>query len=224
MANPGPYQQYQYQQQRQQQQQQYNQPGGTAMHQQPPPSLQQQFSDSHQGSLHQGQGSWGGQGQTQLASPTKDVNTASLCKTGQETVQEIVQKTLEIFQVLHQLKLPNNTAGNSVQMYQDKKAKLEDHMKAIQVSFKKLRLMYNKVQEICQHFDTKQTECLIPYINGPEVDDGGAHATEAVRYSSEEHREIAEQIRNKNRHLKEIIDQLRTVIWEINTMAAMRKT
>ena len=33
-----------------------------------------------------------------------------------------------------------------------------------------------------------------------------------------------QQIRSKNRYLKQIIDQQRIVVWEINTMLAMRKT
>ena len=37
---------------------------------------------------------------TQLSSPAKEVNTASLCKIGQELVQDIVQKTQEVFQTL----------------------------------------------------------------------------------------------------------------------------
>lgn len=36
----------------------------------------------------------------QMASPTKDVNTAALCRVGQEFVQEIVQKTAEVFGIL----------------------------------------------------------------------------------------------------------------------------
>ena len=33
-----------------------------------------------------------------------------------------------------------------------------------------------------------------------------------------------QQIRMKNRQLKEIIDQSRTIVWEINTMMTMRKS
>lgn len=39
----------------------------------------------------------------------KDLNTASLCKFGQETVQEIVSRTLELFQILKGLTPPNGT-------------------------------------------------------------------------------------------------------------------
>ena len=33
-----------------------------------------------------------------------------------------------------------------------------------------------------------------------------------------------QQVRHKNQQLKEIIDQIRTIIWEINTMITMRRT
>jgi len=35
---------------------------------------------------------------------------------------------------------------------------------------------------------------------------------------------VLQQLQMKNRQLKEIIDQLRTIIWEINTMMTMRRT
>lgn len=40
----------------------------------------------------------------------------------------------------------------------------------------------------------------------------------------EEHRDMVERIQLKSRQLKEIIDHIRTIIWEINTMITMRKT
>ena len=36
----------------------------------------------------------------QMSSPTKDVNTASLCSVGQQAVQDLVQKTQEVFKLL----------------------------------------------------------------------------------------------------------------------------
>ena len=45
---------------------------------------------------------------------------------------------------------------------------------------------------------------------------------EAYRLALEEHNELIQQLAQKNRHIKEIIDQMRNIIWEINTMLAMR--
>lgn len=41
----------------------------------------------------------------------KEFNTASLCRFGQETVQEIVSRTLELFQTLKVLQPPNGTVS-----------------------------------------------------------------------------------------------------------------
>ena len=47
---------------------------------------------------------------------------------------------------------------------------------------------------------------------------------DAYRTAFEEHNELIQQITLKNRHLKDIIDQMRNIIWEINTMLAMRRS
>ncbi len=48
----------------------------------------------------QGQPGLGGTPTQGMASPNKEVNMATLCRMGQETVQEIVTKTNEVFSVL----------------------------------------------------------------------------------------------------------------------------
>lgn len=45
---------------------------------------------------------------------------------------------------------------------------------------------------------------------------------EQYKQAVDEHNELVQQITFKNRHLKEIIDQMRNIVWEINTMLAMR--
>ncbi|KOX67461.1 Mediator of RNA polymerase II transcription subunit 30 [Melipona quadrifasciata] len=45
--------------------------------------------------------------QQQQQQHNKEFNTASLCRFGQETVQDIVSRTLEVFQTLRVLQLPN---------------------------------------------------------------------------------------------------------------------
>lgn len=48
--------------------------------------------------------------------------------------------------------------------------------------------------------------------------------SEAYRQASEECKELMDQVTLKNKHLKEIVDHLRRIIWEINTMLAMRRS
>ena len=45
---------------------------------------------------------------------------------------------------------------------------------------------------------------------------------EPCKSALEEHKELIQQLVLKNKHIKEIIDQMRNIIWEINTMLAMR--
>lgn len=45
------------------------------------------------------------QQQQQQAQAARDVNTASLCRIGQETVQDIVIRTMEIFQLLRNMQV-----------------------------------------------------------------------------------------------------------------------
>lgn len=44
---------------------------------------------------------------TQVTQASRDINTASLCKIGQETVQDIVSRTQEIFQTLKTIQVFN---------------------------------------------------------------------------------------------------------------------
>ena len=45
---------------------------------------------------------------------------------------------------------------------------------------------------------------------------------DVYRKDLEEHAELTNQLMAKNRKLKKIIDDMRVLIWEINTMLAMR--
>lgn len=46
----------------------------------------------------------------------------------------------------------------TMQNYQERKAKLDDHMREIQLLFKKLRVVYTKVGNSCIPYDTKPIE------------------------------------------------------------------
>ena len=66
-------------------------------------------------------------------------------------------------------------------------------------------------------------ESLIPYKDDQtmknEID---KKRGEPYKSALEEHNELIQQLVLKNKHIKEIIDQMRNIIWEINTMLAMR--
>lgn len=155
----------------------------------------------------------------------KEYNTASLCRFGQDTVQEIVTRTLELFQTLKVLQPPNGTAQGA-NMANEKKSKVQEQLRALKLLFKRLRLIYEKCNENCQLQGMEYTdiESLIPLKEEWDMKSDEKKTSEAYRLACEESKEIMEQVIMKNRHLKEIIDHLRRIISEINTMLNMRRS
>ncbi|KAJ8735376.1 hypothetical protein PYW07_006996 [Mythimna separata] len=154
----------------------------------------------------------------------KEFNTASLCKFGQETVQDIVSRTQDVFQTLKAIQPPNGT-HNGENASNDKKAKMQEQLRTIRLLFKRLRLIYEKCNETCQGMEYTHMESLIPLKDEAEnkaLDE--RRNTESYRLALEENRELTEQVVLKNKQLKEVITNLRTIIWEINVMLTMRRS
>ncbi|XP_060082873.1 mediator of RNA polymerase II transcription subunit 30-like [Ylistrum balloti] len=169
-----------------------------------------------------------GQMAPQMMSPgaTKELNAITLCKKGQEFVQDIVAKVTEIFKQLQtkQMPLPNGLNATTA-AYMDKRSKLEENLQTLSMGFKKLHLFYSKVNEMSKDCDNLSEEALIPIEGQPFEDRMSTSSSEVYyRYVVDENREVIEQLQAKNRELKDIIDQMRVIIWEINTMLVMRKT
>ncbi|EZA61288.1 hypothetical protein DMN91_012660 [Ooceraea biroi] len=155
----------------------------------------------------------------------KEFNTASLCRFGQETVQEIVSRTLELFQTLKVLQPPNGTAQGAT-MANEKKNKVVEQLKMLKMMYKRLRLIYEKCNENCQLQGMEYThiESLIPLKEEWDMKSDEKKSSEAYRLACEESKEVMEQVVLKNRHIKEVIDHLRRIISEINTMLNMRRS
>nr|XP_023016878.1 mediator of RNA polymerase II transcription subunit 30-like [Leptinotarsa decemlineata] len=163
--------------------------------------------------------------QQQQQQQSKEFNTASLCRLGQETVQDIISRTLEVFQTLKQIQPPNGTP-QSTSTSNEKKAKVQELLRTIRVLFKRLRLIYEKCNENCQLQGMEYThiESLIPFKDEIDPKHDEKKNSEAYRLACEESKEVMEQVVLKNKQLKEVIDHLRRIIWEINTMLTMRKS
>jgi mediator of RNA polymerase II transcription subunit 30 len=109
----------------------------------------------------------------------------------------------------------------------EKQNRLQDVLKGIGMLFKRLRVCWDKCQENTLGMEFLPMESLIPLKD--DMQDSNRTELEKKRgdtykSASEEHNELIQQIIFKNRHLKDIIDQMRNIIWEINTMLAMRKS
>ncbi|XP_068626754.1 mediator of RNA polymerase II transcription subunit 30-like [Battus philenor] len=154
----------------------------------------------------------------------KEFNTASLCKFGQETVQDIVSRTQDVFQTLKAIQPPNGTQHGE-NASNDKKAKTQEQLRTIRLLFKRLRLIYEKCNETCQGMEYTHMESLIPLkdeADNKTLDE--RRSTESYKQALQENKVLTEQVVLKNKQLKEVITNLRTIIWEINVMLTMRRS
>ncbi|XP_055640428.1 mediator of RNA polymerase II transcription subunit 30 [Toxorhynchites rutilus septentrionalis] len=151
----------------------------------------------------------------------KEFNLLTLCRIGQETVQDIVSRFQEVFGILRVIQPPNGT-NQGLTSSNDKKAKVQEQFRTIRLLFKRLRLLYDKCNDNCQQgMEYTHVESLIPLKGEPERAEP-VH-TEEYKKALQENRELIEIVMLKNKQLREIIDKIRLTIWEINTMLSMRR-
>ncbi|XP_043496348.1 mediator of RNA polymerase II transcription subunit 30-like [Polistes fuscatus] len=155
----------------------------------------------------------------------KDLNTVSLCKFGQEIVQDIVSRTLDVFQTLKVLQLPNGTSQGA-NIANSKKTKVQDQLMTLKMLFNRLRRIYEKCNENCQLQGMEYThiESLIPLKEEWDMKSEEKKTSEAYKLAFKESEEIMEQVISKSKHIKEIMDKLRRIIFEINIMLNMRRS
>jgi len=168
-------------------------------------------------------------GQPTAAQPAQPFNLSVVCRIGQETVQEIQWRTQEIFSYLKGLQVPVGSHDKDRQNF-DKKHRLQEVLNGITVLFKRLNYCYTKVQEHTGDvdgdagaMDYTNIESLIPLKGREDLRlELEKKRGDVYRKDLEEHAELTNQLMAKNRKLKKIIDDMRVLIWEINTMLAMR--
>jgi mediator of RNA polymerase II transcription subunit 30 len=154
-----------------------------------------------------------------LNSQQKELNILTLCRIGQETVQDILSRFQDVFSILKHHQPPNGTQGSAM-MSADKRQKMQDQFRTIRLLFKRLRLLYEK----CEHSSEEyiEIESLIPYV-GQEKSVNSTSNSEEYQKALAENRELMDVLKEKNLQLKEIIDRIRNIISEINTMMSSRK-
>merc|ERR1712098_1014518 len=96
-----------------------------------------------------------------------DVNASTVCRIGQETVEEIVSRTQEVFSILKSLQPPYGAYSKAMQ-HQDqanieKQKRLNDVLNGIGMLFKRLQLCWDKCQENSGGMDFYPIESLIPF-------------------------------------------------------------
>ncbi|PNF14770.1 hypothetical protein B7P43_G07607, partial [Cryptotermes secundus] len=186
----------QQQQQQQNQQLQIQQQQQIQLQQQQMQQLQQQ-QQQHQQAANQNNAQQQQQGNQQQQNPSqqqpanKEFNTASLCRFGQETVQDIVSRTQEVFQALKAIQPPNGTAQGA-NTSNEKKAKVQEQLKTIKLLFKRLRLIYEKCNENCQGMEYTHIESLIPLKEEWDMKSDEKKTSESYRLVCDENKEIME--------------------------------
>ncbi|XP_051949303.1 mediator of RNA polymerase II transcription subunit 30-like [Xyrauchen texanus] len=148
----------------------------------------------------------------------REISPVYLCRIGQETVQDIVTRTVEIFQIARATQLPNGVTQSQA-AYQDRFGKLQDHLRQLTLLFRKLRLLYERCVEMTTDLQESPAE-LVPYV-GDEI--APVRVEPCNPAVIKERQEVHEKVRQKNQEMKVIMDQMRNLLWDINAMLTMRK-
>lgn len=181
---------------------------------------------------------------TNVANPQqKEFNVLSLCRVGQETVQDILSRFQDIFGILKTHQPPNGLQGSGP-ISSDKRQKMQDQFRYEDVtlnvatcdfipfnfnmSFRTIRLLFKRLRLLCEKCDNAedytQVESLIPFVDDDNKPETVPVHSEEYQRTLVENRELTEILTQKNLQLKEIIDNMRSIIWEINSMMAARKS
>ncbi|XP_010862304.2 mediator of RNA polymerase II transcription subunit 30 [Esox lucius] len=176
-------------------------------------SLQQQ--QSH---LLTGCGPSPGQNPMPPQGALREISPVFLCRIGQETVQDIVTRTMEIFQITRATQLPNGVTQSQA-AYQDRFGKLQEHLRQLALLFRKLRLLYERCVEMTADLEEGPSE-LVPYVG----DDMSPVRVEPCNVAvNQERQEVLEKVKLKNQEMKVLMDQMRNLLWDINAMLTLRK-
>uniref|UniRef100_A0A3Q3B9L5 Mediator of RNA polymerase II transcription subunit 30 n=1 Tax=Kryptolebias marmoratus TaxID=37003 RepID=A0A3Q3B9L5_KRYMA len=146
--------------------------------------------------------------------PLREIPPVFLCRIGQETVQDIVTRTMEIFQITRATQLPNGVTQSHA-LYQDRFGRLQEHLRQLPLLFRKLRLLYERCVEM-----TSDLQELVPY-DGEEL--VSVHVESCSPLVLQERREVLEVMRQKNQEMKVLMDQMRNLLWDVNAMLTLRK-
>lgn len=147
------------------------------------------------------------------------------CKAGQETVHDIVAKTTELFNHLKSA----NAALQRTPENEAKRAKIRDILTSVQHKFDALQTHYNHANEISSSLAYIQVKSLIPFKDDPEnIEQIRKHRrnlyADPIPEAIKEREELIKKISEKDDQLRQITDDLRQFIYEINTMLHVGKS
>ena len=147
--------------------------------------------------------------------PSEPLTRLACIRQCQETVQELVSKPIEICLWLNQLTRPTTHINNpnlqqqQAQNHAEKRARFESALNDITVQLNSLRYLFIRLREIHEYVLTREST---PTSNNSEL-------TRLLKQKS-----IYEEILNeKQNQLKIIIDTIRDITYQINTMVDLRQ-
>jgi len=97
--------------------------------------------------------------QQQETNPQKEFNAASFCRLGQETVQEFVNKIHELFGCLKATQPPDGKQQFPTGV--DRRQKLHEMLRAVKGLLKRLRIIYDKVEEVFPSTESLDAEVKV---------------------------------------------------------------
>lgn len=117
---------------------------------------------------------------------------------------------------------PPNGTSQGLAASLDKKTKIQEQFRTIRLLFKRLRLLYEKCNDTAG-VEYPPIMSFIPLKDEADVRPE-PQLTDDYKQTLQENKELTELMSVKNRQLREVIDKLRIIIWEINTMLSMRRS
>lgn len=147
------------------------------------------------------------------------------CKSGQDTVHDIVSRTTDLFIALKS----TNAALQRTQENEARRVKIKDILSTIQYKMDTLRRHYNNVNEICSSLAYVQVKSLVPFKDDPDnVEQIQKHRRNLYAEPHpdvvKEKEELIKKIAEKDEQLRQITNDLRDFIYEINTMLHVSKS
>ncbi|XP_031566939.1 mediator of RNA polymerase II transcription subunit 30-like [Actinia tenebrosa] len=162
------------------------------------------------------------QEEKQASQPKPPVNQAeneiALTIQGQRTVQDIVDKATELFRRLQGVKLGSGDV--TMRQTQAQNKEIKEHLNALKALFAKLRILYNETKRRVNVPAGESFEDLIPF-----KDQDKGVAMEVVNENdplAKEHQALQQTLKKKNEQVQELMEAMRTMIWDINTMIALK--
>lgn len=155
---------------------------------------------------------------TTRALNVQQLNEISLSIQGQQTVQDIVSKATDLFRCLEDAKIVVDDKSKVETRNNSKK--IQEALNGIKELFSRLRAIYDETNRRVDIPQGENLEDLVPLKS--EAQESEMEVPKDASAVQIEHDALQEKLRSKNKEIKDLIDKLRTLMWDINIMMAVK--